>query len=273
MPDAFAHQHFGDLVFKELPGDLKYRITPHLGLYNIGLQGPDFLFFYNPLKSNEVYDQGSLLHKQSGREFWKISADTLRTTSMDHEASLSYLLGVMCHYSLDSICHTFVNQYEKDQGVTHSDMEGEFDRYLMASLNLVPQAVDQVKRFRPKREYAEVIAPFTQKLDPEITYDALKGFHFWRSVFRSPSKLKREFLYGVLKSAGKYYDYRGQIVNTEPYENTDASDRGLYDLLYGHVRYCADFIESFVSGTDAGDLSSFLAKDGLEIPFDGLDPK
>ena len=272
MPDAFAHQHFGDIVFSALPGDLKYRITPYLDLYNIGLQGPDFLFFYNPLKHNEVFAQGSALHKQTGREFWTLSANTLKTTAMDHEASLSYLLGMMCHYSMDSVCHTFVKQYEKDHGVIHSDIEGEFDRYLMASLNLVPHEVDQVKRFRPKREYAEVIAPFTQKLDPEITYDALKGFHFWRNVFRCPHRLKREFLYAVFRATGKYHDYRGQIVNTEPYDGTDSSDRELYRLLHDHVHYCSDLIESFVYGTDTGDLTPFFSKDGLDIPFDGLDP-
>ena len=270
MPDAFAHQYFGDLVFKEMTNEYKIRILPFIDLYNIGLQGPDFLFFYKQYKSNEVPVQGSRLHRQTGHEYWRISLNALKSDTTDYKASLAYLSGVMCHYVLDSCCHAFVNQYEKETGVTHPDIEGEFDRYLLESLGLDPYKTDLVERFLPTRSYAEIIAPFTQSISSGTTFDALKGFRFYRNVFHCPNAFKRTILYTLLKLAGKYDKYRGQIINVKPYDNCEESDKKLYILLHEQVTVCIELIASLYQCADTGDLSSLINRERLAPTFDGV---
>ena len=51
MPASYTHQQFGNQVLNKLENTtIKKIINDNLNLYNIGLQGPDILFFYQPLK-------------------------------------------------------------------------------------------------------------------------------------------------------------------------------------------------------------------------------
>lgn len=63
MPCIYAHNSFGKEVQKMLPKPLKNTIRRHPAAFRIGLQGPDFLFFYHPLlkcKTNQLgYHQHS----------------------------------------------------------------------------------------------------------------------------------------------------------------------------------------------------------------------
>ena len=52
MPSTYAHYRFGQEVLKELPNDIKKIIIENKELYDIGLHGPDLLFYYLPLKNN-----------------------------------------------------------------------------------------------------------------------------------------------------------------------------------------------------------------------------
>ncbi|MDF2951137.1 MAG: hypothetical protein K0S18_720, partial [Anaerocolumna sp.] len=51
MPSAYTHFKFGMEVIKLLPMELQNIILKNKDLYEIGLQGPDILFFYKPLSS------------------------------------------------------------------------------------------------------------------------------------------------------------------------------------------------------------------------------
>ena len=51
MPSTYAHYRFGQEVLKELPNDIKKIIIENKELYDIGLHGPDLLFYYLPLKT------------------------------------------------------------------------------------------------------------------------------------------------------------------------------------------------------------------------------
>ena len=59
MPAIYAHYSFGKKVFRQLPNDLKKIAGTYKREYLAGLQGPDFLFFYNPLRKNRYGELGS----------------------------------------------------------------------------------------------------------------------------------------------------------------------------------------------------------------------
>ena len=53
MPTTYAHYRFGKEVTEALPRGLQNTIEYHRDLYDIGLHGPDILFYYKALKSSE----------------------------------------------------------------------------------------------------------------------------------------------------------------------------------------------------------------------------
>ena len=62
MPAAHAHYRFGQLVFSRLPEEKQKLIQAHRTLYDLGLQGPDLLFHYRPLRHDPQKGTGSRLH-------------------------------------------------------------------------------------------------------------------------------------------------------------------------------------------------------------------
>lgn len=130
MPDFYAHQVFGQLVFDALPGPVQKRLTPELPGYRCGLYGPDPLFFYHPMKSNPVSAEGHRLHAYPPQTV----LERYRTESARRTPYvLGYAAGFFCHYLLDSLCHPIVNAHARGSSLRHAAIEGAFDRSLISS--------------------------------------------------------------------------------------------------------------------------------------------
>ena len=127
MPASYAHLTFGRRVLQSIPdGVVKDLLRKHTDLFEIGLLGPDILFFYQPLRHHPINRIGHTLHDQSGASF--LERDICKQAT---EEQLAYLLGFICHYALDSECHSLVEYYmeKKDRG--HSSIETDLERFLM----------------------------------------------------------------------------------------------------------------------------------------------
>ena len=49
MPTTYTHYTYGQEVFLMLPPKLQQKIRPYMDYYNIGVHGPDILFYYRCL--------------------------------------------------------------------------------------------------------------------------------------------------------------------------------------------------------------------------------
>ena len=126
MPAFFAHYQFGEQVVTQLNDELKDIIQKHKREFQIGLQGPDVFFFYRPWKTNDVVEYGNHLHEAPARWMFQRGMGNGR-----HSAAYAYMIGVVCHFALDSFCHPFVDAYEKESGVSHMEIESEFEKMLL----------------------------------------------------------------------------------------------------------------------------------------------
>ena len=61
MPSTYAHRRFGTNVLEHLPDELRAQLEQNRELYDIGLHGPDLLFYYHAAKSNPVGALGGSL--------------------------------------------------------------------------------------------------------------------------------------------------------------------------------------------------------------------
>lgn len=128
MPTTYAHDLFGQKVYRRLPENMKKIIRENGELYRIGLHGPDIFFYYFIFK-NHVSGVGYRMHKEKAAAFFQEGMAQVRERK--DEALLAYLLGFGCHYLLDSACHPFVNEMHDKGKISHSLLEIEFDRFLM----------------------------------------------------------------------------------------------------------------------------------------------
>jgi len=70
MPSTYAHRRFGTNVLEHLPDELRAQLEQNRELYDIGLHGPDLLFYYHAAKSNPVGALGNAMHEEPGRVFF-----------------------------------------------------------------------------------------------------------------------------------------------------------------------------------------------------------
>lgn len=133
MPASYAHYRFGKLVLPQLPSDVRQCIQRFRRMYDVGLQGPDFFFYYNPFFKTPVGSLGEQFHRQSGQDFF-----TRVCAQAESEAALAYLYGLLGHYCLDSQCHPYVNQMVTIGETSHVALESEFERYLLVRDGLQP---------------------------------------------------------------------------------------------------------------------------------------
>ena len=105
MPANYAHYRFGKQLLSGMCPNDRRSIQRFRRLYDMGLHGPDIFFYYNPLIKTATGQLGGVFHAQSGQEFFaRVCAQA------GSEAGRVYLLGLLGHYCLDSLCHPYVEK-------------------------------------------------------------------------------------------------------------------------------------------------------------------
>lgn len=214
MPSMYAHYAFGGKVFKTLPKSLREIIKNHKELYLIGLQGPDILFYYRPLGKNRVNSYGYGMHDKPASEFFAPAAEYCKGCGKD-EAMIAYLLGFICHFALDSTCHGYIEKKIETDGVCHTQIEVEFDRYLMEAAGFDPLRYRTSKSIKASRENAQVISRCFGVITPDDVYKAVKSMAFYSDVLVAPGKVKRNVIFSGLKIAGKYEPMHHMIISRQ----------------------------------------------------------
>ena len=229
MPSTYAHYRMGQEVLEQVSDPARSIIMKHKQLYDIGLHGPDILFYYHPLRTNPVNAIGYGLHERSGKYFFGKAAEIIEKAS-DKEAALAYIYGFICHFALDSTCHGYIDEKIAQSGVSHTEIEVEFDRSLMIEDGKDPVRQDLTKHIVPSMENASVIAPFFQGAEPKRVKKALKGMIQNNHLLLAPSRLKRALIYAILRLSGNYKEMHGLLVNFEANPACEDSTAKLHQL-------------------------------------------
>lgn len=161
MPACLTHYYFAQNVRESLAE----KATLDLCAYTWGAQGPDFFFCHRFLpiwKGRSLRDYGGRLHNTAPsqvlgamREFLKQHPDSVYR---------SYVWGFVCHYSLDSTAHPYINWLAEKLAKqrpweTASTMHGEIESALDAIVlryetGKLPSEV-ALKAMFPKNEAVE----------------------------------------------------------------------------------------------------------------------
>ena len=231
MPSTYAHRRFGADVLVQLPRELREKITPYRPLYDMGLHGPDLMFYYRALQSNPVNRLGNAMHEQPGRVFFTRARGVVNT-ARNKNAALAYALGFVCHFALDSTCHPYVERYTRESGVSHCEIETEFDNMLMRRDGYDPLHFFTASHIHPSMERAKVVAPFYKDLTVEEIYGAMQGMLSVHRLLQASNPVKRWVVLTGMRVVGKYDTLHGLVANPKPNPDCTVSNRKL-DLLYG----------------------------------------
>ncbi|MCD8157193.1 MAG: zinc dependent phospholipase C family protein [Clostridiales bacterium] len=178
MPSTYAHLYFGRQAYPLLPEQTAQAVEENRQLYDIGLHGPDIFFYYRPLHNHPIDQCGYDMHSRPGRDFF-FPARTTYTEAENTEAALAYLAGFLCHYTLDSACHGYVEKKLSVSSLAHTDIENEFDRYLLQKEGRDIFHTNLTAHIIPSAENAAAIADFFPEVTAAQVQTALKSMKFY----------------------------------------------------------------------------------------------
>lgn len=244
MPTTYAHYKFGKDVIGALPRPLEQAVKNKRELFDIGLHGPDILFYYRAFMANSVSAQGYALHDKMADEFFRHAAGVIKK-SEDVAAARAYMYGFICHFALDSECHKYIEKMIHTSGITHSEIEKEFDRYLLTEDHINPMTHLATKHIHPSFENARVIAPFFEDMPAEAVKKALSSMIFYHKLLLAPGQGKRKLLFGGMKLIGKYDSMHGMVMNEQANPQCENYCLLLKKLYAGAVPLAVDLIMKF----------------------------
>lgn len=196
MPAFYAHYRFGKMALEQFPPSVRQSISRFRRLYDMGLQGPDFFFYFNPFFSTSTGDLGPKYHKQPGQEFFAQCC-----AQANSEAAKVYLYGLLGHYVLDSNCHPFVNAMTKSGQATHVGLEAEFERYLLEMDGLKPAyCQDYSSKIRLTRGECVTVSGFFPPASPTAVWFS---FRMMSLVYKFLNQKNRPRAEKIMSSAKK----------------------------------------------------------------------
>jgi len=264
MPSTYAHKKFGDEMLSLFPQPTKEIILENLPLYNIGLHGPDLLFYYKPLGSNPVQQIGYGLHAKSASLFFEHAKEAY-SSAEDKRAAYAYLVGFICHFVLDSACHGYIENKIAVSDVRHTEIETEFDKYLLRKEGKDPFKENLTAHITADERCAKVISPFFCGLgggfakagEAEIL-KALKSMKFYNDLLLGRNPFKRGLVCAALKLSGNWREMHGTMFAKKDIAKCADSNMRLEKLFNASKRMCLYLTENYTQFLNGGELSGLF---------------
>ena len=195
MPAHYAHYRFGKEVLASMPAQQRQCVQRFRRMYDMGLNGPDIFFYFNPYWKTATGDLGEAFHRQSGRELFARAANAATS-----EAAQAYLYGLLAHYCLDSACHPYVQKLEDIGEAQHVPLESEFERYLLLlDKEPAPQTYDVSKFWKLTRGECMTVAALYPGTTGGKIDQCIRSMVFSVKFLQHPSRTARKKLLQKIK--------------------------------------------------------------------------
>ena len=252
MPTTYAHYRFGCDALQLLEGQpLAETIKKERAMFDWGVHGPDLCFYYHPARSNPVFRAGRYYHQMTGHRFFRQQADLLRKYVGQPDVSapyIAYLLGVLCHYTLDRECHPYIAVKEQE-GASHDAIEAHFDRLLIKKDGFTPNTFRPTGHLHPSERSAAIISEFYPEISSSEFLEAERGMLRILGMLSSPA-LPRTFFRCVASFRGAD-DMFMPLRDDHRYDETNTTLLDLYQSALGHYPELLSQLVRFIRSHEA----------------------
>ena len=251
MPTTYAHDLFGKMVYHRLDPEIQEKIKIYQTTYQIGLHGPDILFYVRPFHKNRFNQMAHRLHREEAAGFFERGRKIYQKTG--NEEILVYLLGFICHFMLDSTCHPYISEYMKKTGARHDEIETEFDRALMVRTGKDPFHYQPGSVIRIEKNSVDAISEVMEGMSHKDIVRALMGTKFYTRLPICDSEKKRKVKLAVARILFMYRLADGRIIRGEPKDICLESTQHLTQLFLQAVPEAAAMINEYYKQRNGSD--------------------
>lgn len=257
MPAIYAHHRLGQQARALLSQPEAELLKEQAELFAIGLQGPDILFHYKPLGAHPVNRLGTQIHERPGADFFLRAGEVLRRRGEDM-AGAAYLCGAVCHFVLDVYCHGYVEETAAQGEVSHTEIETDFDRWLLCRDGQDPLRCRPARVLVPSQDNGAVIAPFYEGTTPAQVRRGIAGMRRDSALLAASFWGTRLLVRAGMKLAGKDQNFRGLLMTRRENPNCRESTRQLWERYQQAVPKAAALMAEYLR---------FLAEGGALDPL------
>lgn len=251
MPTTYAHDLFGKMVYHRLDPEIQEKIKKYQTTYQIGLHGPDILFYVRPFHKNRFNQMAHRLHREEAAGFFERGRELYQKTG--NEEILVYLLGFICHFMLDSTCHPYISEYMKKTGARHDEIETEFDRALMVRTGKDPFHYQPGSVIHIEKNSVDAISEVMEGMSHKDIVRALMGTKFYTRLPICDSEKKRKVKLAVARILFMYRLADGRIIRGEPKDICLESTQHLMQLFRQTVPEAAAMINEYYKQRNGSD--------------------
>ena len=246
MPCIYAHDSFGRKVKEQLPKELQTIINHHKKEFSAGLQGPDFLFFYHPLRKLRTNQIGYWQHRQPAAPFLEKMLPKVRKEGTD-SGLYAYLLGYICHFMLDSECHSYIIPMTSRPGLFHLTIENEFDRHLLKKDGHTPVTYPIWKKIRYSEDIINAIHKAYESLQVSRKQirKSLRGMRFYKRILSGGRSIKRGIIRLGMFLSMHYRELEGHMMNLRPKKYARQTNQSLQLIFDNAVSATKDLLQDF----------------------------
>lgn len=210
MPAGYTHLQFSEDIIKKITDhQIKNIIINNKKLFQIGNHGPD-IFFYH--KFYNLYDKvnclGKKMHKENARSFFEKAMNII-----DDDAQVSYILGFLCHFVLDSQMHSCVKKIMEETNMKHFEIESEYDRLLLKRNGFVPTHSLVYSHIHIDEHIVSIIQSFFPQLSFLEIQESLISLKRVDKLLKAPSYIKRGLIYFLFHLTFHFHQLQGLIIN------------------------------------------------------------
>ncbi len=272
MPAAYTHYKFGQAVLAQLAQTtdasvtanlhvpdvrLQHALSEYQDLFNIGVHGPDILFYYKALQKNPINHLGNAMHKVPARTFFEIGCKRIQD-GISADATLAFLSGFICHLALDHACHSYVEYCVRSTSLSHTEVETYLDRSYLLDDGKNPLKSEITAHIRPTDLAGEVIAPLFDSLGdttvtPKDLTTSLKQMIDYNRLLLPTNPLKEGIIRGGLRLCGKYDSLQGLIMKHSCDDDTACLIYKLRELFQSAIPKACDMILHFYDCCTSGE--------------------
>ncbi len=291
MPNIITHTLLAREIRNELSEPIQKLIQEDPQLFDIGSNGPDFLFFhcFSPkrvYRKNTIRRLGNIAHTTFISEFYTSALNSIRNEK-DPEIKkqmIVYVLGHLCHWALDSTAHPYVYYRVGEGSAKTSWWHHRFESLIDAIMLKVKMGctIDNFRAYEicdttleQARAVARIWVPaarnvFGWSMKAHDIKDSLDDWFFMQKLFYDNKGNKFKTLLMIEKMTGTESFLSGYLVPNEPDDPFD-----VMNLLHREwVHPCDDTIVSTESFFDLYDKAAKKAVEVIELFYKAIeDPK
>lgn len=246
MPCIYTHDSFGKKTVSHLPKELQKIINQYPDEFRIGLQGPDILFFYHPMLKLRTNRIGYWQHGQTMGAFLEKLLPSLQKRGTDN-GTYAYLLGYICHFILDSECHSYVIPQSEKPGYNHLVIENEFDRYLLQRDGFLPVTYPIWNIIPCKSSVYNAIyhAYRPLGLSKKKIERAVRGMRFYKHLLTCGCTLKRFLIRLLMKISFHYAELEGHMMTLKPKKYAKETNKQLHACFERSLLLASELLPDF----------------------------